>query len=289
VVKCDIWVIFQWKLSGKELFVYILTESTIDPLGVLPTYHSFLLVPVFLPTKRQHFPFIFVKWWSYIATDWTSEQYQVKACSSLPLYQVQSVLWCQLGTVNSTKRGVHCFNHYPEYNRSAGGEFQRSLLPPRMSLGTPQKWGKGAVFAEVVNLDRGRLNEGTISSEGLFLSNVPWSTFNPLLALPKESSFLLVSTGGTRQKRHFRLHLDQISVKSNIKRLRQWIVACQGLLFSINVPSTIDPSQRIHHCFARSCRSCSKPPAAKWRYFTQLTNWKPSPALEAIHHGAIYW
>jgi len=46
-----------------------------------------------LLVKMTAFPLIFVKRGAEIATDRTSEKYQVKACSSLSLHKVQSFHW----------------------------------------------------------------------------------------------------------------------------------------------------------------------------------------------------
>jgi len=62
VVKCDIRVLSPRKSSSEELSAFTIIPSTIDPIGALRKYHSFPLIPAFLPSKRQHFPLIFVKW-----------------------------------------------------------------------------------------------------------------------------------------------------------------------------------------------------------------------------------
>jgi len=56
----------------------------------------------------------------------------------------------------------------------------------------------------------------------------------------KDSRILFVLAVRARRKRHFRSLRTNLVVKSNIKKLRLVIAACQGLFFSVIVPSTID-------------------------------------------------
>jgi len=79
------------KAIEQRSFFFIIASNTIAWMTAIPKHPFFVLNPAFLPSKRQNFASIFVKWWSCVVKYWDSEQYPVKACSSLLLHQVQSV------------------------------------------------------------------------------------------------------------------------------------------------------------------------------------------------------
>jgi len=90
-----------------------------------------------------------------------------------------------------------------------------------LALRTSKKWRNAAIFAKVVKFDCGRLKQQSSSYECLFFSAVASSTIDPLVASLKDARILFVLAVQTRQKCHFRPHLDQKVVKFVIKRLGQ--------------------------------------------------------------------